>query len=193
MFYRKELDEVFVEEGAQQVRKVHLNFFSRGNRGEDSKALERILEAFNKARFFQTLEEISIFSQDVECSYSQLGFCLQSAINARTITIDVRLYYLRPAKPVPIIRDMTRLRSLTVNCPPILDYIDTAHPVSLTLTPGDRTTMRNRKLNFQMARCDDHGMLDLLDTVNPESYSVVVTPLYFVNTLIYTHREDLVG
>lgn len=163
--YQEEPDEVIIPEGSQQVRSVHLQFLST-EEAQDSKALDVILETFDKARFLQKSEEISI-SSSVGYSVSQLGSCLQSAINARIITVNAGWYHEILEQPIPKSSPMTKLEFLTVDCLPLLEYINTAHPISLKLVSTHRPP-RKRKFAFQVARYDDFGTLDLLDPVDQE-------------------------
>lgn len=164
--YQEEPDEVIFAEGIQHVRSVMLRIRSIGDRTHESKALDMILEALHKARFLQNLEEFYIYS-DVECNVNQLGTCLQSAWNVRKITVYTDLHQAIPEKPTFDSSPMIMLESLTVNCLPILHYIDAVNPISLRLVRRNKLyTLREKKFDFQVARCDDNNMLKSLDPVN---------------------------
>lgn len=162
-----EPNQAIFAEGIPQIRSAHIHFITIGLYAQPSEAFDTILEAFDKVRFFRNLEEIYISSKHAKASNSQLGSCFQSAINARTITIDVNLHHKAPKKPISKSSPMTKLESLTINCLPILDYINASLPISLKLMPGDKSgTASKKKFEFQVDRCDDYNMLEWLDPVN---------------------------
>lgn len=182
LMYQVEPNEAIIVEGIQLVHSIYLRFIPSRDQTQDSKALDTILETFNNAKLFQNFEEIYI-SSFTECSDSQLGSCLQSAMNAQKITVDVHTtsdnnrtrmfnsdpYYKTPKEPISETRPLTRLESLTVNCLSILDYISAARPISLKLEKYHKGyKLQKKKFRFHVAKCDDDGMLSRLDPVNQE-------------------------
>lgn len=161
--------KAFSTEGLGHIRNLSLSFRYHDGSKNYSMALGRILEALTKDRALQNLEHLSLTSPTSRCSHSQLGSCVQSAVNARTISVD-----FPPFPPIDSLASssasnsipMNRLEHLSLGPPLILDWISAPNPIVIKWDSIRKpiTLPTRRQFNFIVGKwMDADNMLGEMD------------------------------